>query len=363
MTLFVDCNNSKYNLVSTGESKPIANIFKNDRDAYNEKFSHSANLHAVVFKNLSNDTGNGLMIFIQSSKDPSKTIAHIRCTAQLPNSPCLLLKLNVPLNISLLESTKSKAKRILESIGLKIDSNSKEIAIKSISCGKMRKLLGKMDSELSLNKFKFGVAYLDRFDTSEQQMLANTIEDPATSREFTAFLNGLGQEINLKGWKKFSGGLDVSEESLTGYRAIYKKLFDDSELIFHVSPWLPQSLIDDDNNLERKRYFGNDTIVIIYSESLYAFEMQTLLSRQIQVVLFVRFLNRLQKFEIHVYSKLPGLSIENNPIYMDNKAEDFDKLALLLVTLERQCYNCEPLNEKLHYMRNFHLNQIVNKFI
>ena len=90
--------------------------------------------------------------------------------------------------------------------------------------------------------------------------------------------------------------------------------------------------------------------------------MGTLLSRQIQVVLFVKFVNRIQKFQVHVYSKRPGLFVEENPFYLDPQ-KDGPKLSKLITDLERQCYNNPPLIEKLFCMRNFYLNQLINKHL
>lgn len=359
MTLFVDCSNSEFSLITQGINIKEKNLFKRDRESVIDNFMDS-NALAVVFKDLP-EIGNGFMIF-KSAENNSKTIAHIRCTIQTAKSQCLLLKVNVSSN-SLLEGTKSKARRILESLSVKFDSKSVLI---SVSATKLKKAIIQIDSDLSLNRFKFGIAYLDRFDTSEQRMLANTIQDSRDSEGFSHFLQGLGTQINLQGWKGFAGGLDVSDELLTGEKAVYKKYSKESiEIIYHVAPWLPRSDSSyDENNLERKRHFGNDTVVIIYSESLYAFELETLLSQQIQVVCFVRFINRLQKYQIYFYSKLPNLTLETNPIYIDfEQPYDFEQFSQLLMSLERQCYETKPLVDKIYCMRNFHLTQIVNKFI
>lgn len=354
MTLFVDCSDSEFVSCKTGNFNH-ENLFKKDSDAFLEHFKDS-NFSAAVFKDFP-EIGNGLII-LKSPINSDKTIVHIRCTSQTSQSQCLFWKLDISLKSSLLESGKSKIKRVFEALDVKFDD---KMVLKTVSSKKIKKLIQKMDSELNLNRFKFGVAYLDRFDTSEDQMLSNTIEDSSTSEAFTNFLSGLGDEICLKGWKGFAGGLDVSEECLTGTRAIYKRE-KDAEIVYHIAPWLPQQSNHQNNNLERKRHYGNDTIVIIFSESLYAFELRTLLSRQIQVVLFVRFINRLQQYQIHVYSKVSDLVLEANPFYIECDG-DFDKFTKLLVSLERQCYNIFPLVDKLYCMRNFHLNQIINKTI
>lgn len=358
MTLFVNTSDSEFISCRTGKiTESDKNLFKRDNEAFLDHFKDSK-FYAVVFKNLP-DIGNGLIIF-KNLKTPDKTLIHIRCTSQTATScQCLCFKLDISLGNSFLESAQSKAKKILKLLGVTFDSNMTKFA--SISSRKIKKSMAKMDSDLTLNRFKFGVAYLDRFDTSEQQMLSNTIEDSSTSEAFSDFLRGLGDEICLNGWTGFAGGLDVSGECLTGQKAIHRKE-NDAEIIYHIAPWLPQSA-NNNMNLERKRHLGNDTIVIIFSESLYAFELQTLLSRQIQVVLFVRYINRLQKYQINIYSKLPNLLVEANPMYIEKIDSDFNMLTQLLISIERQCYQMHPFIEKLYCMRTFHLQQLINKYI
>lgn len=360
MTLFVDCSGSEFSLTKLNEYKSInKNIFQKDTETFQDNFKDSK-FHSVLFKNLK-DIGDGFMIF-KSIDDNKNTLIHIRCSVQGSSSNSIKVKLETKtiqsgtnnLFVTSSVSVKNKARNILEL--LNVDTSNS--ILQTVSSSKLKKMIVQMDSDLNLNRFKFGIAYLDRFDTSEQQMLSNTFQDSSTSEAFSNFLNGLGDRINLKGWKSFAGGLDVSDEGLTGDHAIYSKN-DSAEIIYHIVPWLPET--ETNNNLERKRHFGNDTIVIIYSESLYAFEMESILSRQIQVVLFVRFINRMQKFQIYIYSKQQSFQVDTNPFYIDF-SNDYSKLKALLVSLERQCYNNQPLIEKLVCMREFYIRQILNKF-
>lgn len=359
MTLFVDCSGSEFSLTKLKENNAInKNIFQNDTETFQENFKDSK-FHSVLFKNLK-DIGDGFMLF-KSIDDSKNTLIHLRCSIQGSSSNSIKVKLESKkiqsgannLFITSNASVKNKARNIFEL--LHVDTSNS--ILQAVSSSKLKKLITQMDSDLNLNRFKFGIAYLDRFDTSEQQMLSNTFRDSSTSEAFSNFLQGLGDRINLKGWKGFAGGLDVSDEKLTGDHAIYRKT-DSSEIIYHVVPWLPET-DETNNNLERKRHFGNDTIVIIYSESLYAFEMESLLSRQIQVVLFVRFINRIQKFQIYIYSKQQNFQVDANPFYIDFSNDSFTEL---LVSLERQSYNNQPLIEKLVCMREFYIRQILNKF-
>ena len=356
MTLFVNCSGSEFSLTKSKENKTInKSIFQKDTETFDENFKNSK-FHSVLFKNLK-DIGDGFMIF-KSIDDNKNTLIHLRCSVQGLSSNSIKVKLESKLIkshnlfVTSSSSVKAKARNIFEL--LHVDTSNS--ILQAVSSSKLKNLIIQMDSDLSLNRFKFGIAYLDRFDTSEEQMLANSFHDSSTSEAFSNFLQGLGDQINLKGWKGFAGGLDVSNEELTGDHAIYRKT-DSSEIIFHVVPWLPET--ETKNNLERKRHFGNDTIVIIFSESLYSFEMESLMSRQIQVVLFVRFISRIQKFQIYIYSKQQDFQVETNPFYINCSNDWFTEF---LVSLEKQCYNSQPLIEKLVCMREFHIRQIFTKF-
>jgi RAP1 GTPase activating protein 1 len=67
-------------------------------------------------------------------------------------------------------------------------------------------------------------------------------------------LEFLGEKIELKGWKKYRAGLDVSAGT-TGEHSIYT-VFKGYEVMFHVSTLLP-FYSNDKQQLERKRHIGN----------------------------------------------------------------------------------------------------------
>jgi len=81
------------------------------------------------------------------------------------------------------------------------------------------------------------------------------------SKEFDEFLTFLGDKIKLKGWKKFDGGLDCVEDR-TGTESLYT-IYENVELMFHVSTMLPY-VNDDDRNLQKKKFIGNDVVVIVF---------------------------------------------------------------------------------------------------
>ena len=65
-----------------------------------------------------------------------------------------------------------------------------------------------MEERQVIRSYKFGVGYLAKGQNTEAQMMTTKIEN--TSAEFRKFLNFLGETIELKNWKGYRAGLDVS---------------------------------------------------------------------------------------------------------------------------------------------------------
>ena len=85
------------------------------------------------------------------------------------------------------------------------------------------------------------------------------------SKELTEFLEFLADRITLKGWNRFRGGLDVSNDE-TGTETFYTTFNDDEfEIIFHVSTCLPYTN-DEPQQLQRKRHIGNDVVVVVFQD-------------------------------------------------------------------------------------------------
>jgi len=83
------------------------------------------------------------------------------------------------------------------------------------------------------------------------------------SPEYEEFLNLLGDKIELKGWQKHRGDLDVQRGN-TGTHSIYTE-WEGFHIMFHISTMLPFTE-DDDQQLSRKRLIGNDVSVIIFQD-------------------------------------------------------------------------------------------------
>ncbi|NWW04110.1 RPGP1 protein, partial [Oreocharis arfaki] len=95
--------------------------------------------------------------------------------------------------------------------------------------------------------------------TSEEELFGTTEESPA----FAEFLDVLGQRVQLRDFKGFRGGLDVTHGQ-TGSESVYCH-FRDKEIMFHVSTKLPYTE-GDAQQLQRKRHIGNDIVAIVFQD-------------------------------------------------------------------------------------------------
>ena len=87
---------------------------------------------------------------------------------------------------------------------------------------------------------KFGVIYAKKGQLTDDEFFSN--ESPCSTIDFENFLNLLGEKITLKGWDRYRGGLDV-HNNMTGTESVFT-LFEDHQIMFHVSTLLPFSTED-----------------------------------------------------------------------------------------------------------------------
>ncbi|KAJ1500450.1 hypothetical protein HMI54_010822, partial [Coelomomyces lativittatus] len=92
-----------------------------------------------------------------------------------------------------------------------------------------------LEEKMVTKTYKFGLAYLRDGQSTEAEMMSNSLEQVSTM--YTEFLSFLGDIIELKGWKAFRAGLDV-QNGLTGTHSVYTK-WKGFEFMFHVATYLP----------------------------------------------------------------------------------------------------------------------------
>lgn len=129
------------------------------------------------------------------------------------------------------------------------------------------------------NRFKFGILCVREGQTREEEMFRN---QTIPNSPFEDFLDFIGQRIALKGFDKFSGGLDTTDNT-TGAFSLYN-VWNGNEIMFHVSTLLPYSS-SNPQQVERKRHIGNDIVLIVFNEGVSKFVPSTVLSQFIHVII------------------------------------------------------------------------------
>jgi hypothetical protein len=209
-------------------------------------------------------------------------------------------------------------------------------------------------------QYKFGVLYVADGQTTEQEMFSNVKE----SELFKEFLSLLGDKIELKGWSKYKGGLDVSSDA-TGKYSIYTE-FLGYEIMFHVSTFLPFSK-EDPQQIERKRHLGNDVTIIVFKEGTQKFDPSALKSQFTHVYIVVEPFkkNDTLYYRLAVANKkaVPpyGPFLPDPPLFQPDK--DFrDFLLTKLINSERATLYAPAFKEKMERTRGDFFQEVVKKY-
>ncbi|XP_073967355.1 GTPase-activating Rap/Ran-GAP domain-like protein 3 isoform X3 [Choristoneura fumiferana] len=139
----------------------------------------------------------------------------------------------------------------------RIDKMPREV---KVSCAEIQKDVLLLEEQEGSVNFKVGVMFMKAGQRTDDEMLSNEFGDEKWDR----FLSLLGDQIRLKGWNRFRGGLDVKGD-MTGLYSVYT-MHQGHEIMFHVSTLLPFSK-DNKQQLERKRHIGNDIVNIIFTDA------------------------------------------------------------------------------------------------
>ncbi|CAJ1062477.1 rap1 GTPase-activating protein 2 [Xyrichtys novacula] len=142
--------------------------------------------------------------------------------------------------------------------------------------------------------FKFGILYQKEGQLTEEDILSNNTE----SEEFKEFLSVLGETVELQGFTRFRGGLDVCHGQ-TGSEAVYTS-FHGREIMFHVATKLPFTE-GDPQQLQRKRHIGNDIVALVYQEGQTPFLSDVIKSHFLHCFLVVRRIQRPEEEDKTVY--------------------------------------------------------------
>jgi RAP1 GTPase activating protein 1 len=143
--------------------------------------------------------------------------------------------------------------------------------------GKAFQDLMKQEQQDRMRQYRFGVIRQKYGQVTEDEMLCN-----GSSDEFEEFLALLGERVHLRSHKGFKGGLNGLHNEFSYYRAEGAM-----EIMWHVAPFLQS---EEDGCLGKKRYIGNDCVVIVFQDSACSnpFPAGCIVSKFVHVVIVVR---------------------------------------------------------------------------
>ncbi|RKP09363.1 hypothetical protein THASP1DRAFT_14391 [Thamnocephalis sphaerospora] len=137
-----------------------------------------------------------------------------------------------------------------------------------------RRAIGILDRTPVVDFHKVGVVYVGPGETTEQQILSNSVG----SSKYARFLDSLGELIRLKGCRDvYTGGLDTEMDLDGAYAYYWREAI--TQLIFHAATLMPTDLERDPHCLSKKRHIGNDFVTIVYNDSGLPYAFDTLPSQ------------------------------------------------------------------------------------
>ena len=134
-----------------------------------------------------------------------------------------------------------------------------------------RRAINSFDRKDIVDGHKIGVIYIDKGQTTEADILANT----GGSADYQCFLTGLGTRVALRAAQFNTQGLhcDVDGEYTYAWRDRV------TEIVYHVATMMPTDLNTDPGCINKKRHIGNDFVNIVFNRSNLPFDFDTIPSQ------------------------------------------------------------------------------------
>ncbi|KAG0212416.1 Rap/ran-GAP protein [Mortierella sp. GBA30] len=167
-------------------------------------------------------------------------------------------------------------------------------AITQQAASKLKKVQNNQHFEMELAKFdetmlrfnyKFGVLLVHPGQTREEDWFSNQMTSSPNFQEFLES-GALGQKVVLKGFQRFSAGLDTRLGEAGKY-SYYDTWGEGFEIMYHVSTLLPYNTIDR-QQIQRKRHIGNDIVCIIFVDGDQPFIPNAIKSQFLHIFLVIR---------------------------------------------------------------------------
>ncbi|KNC49064.1 uncharacterized protein AMSG_11843 [Thecamonas trahens ATCC 50062] len=151
--------------------------------------------------------------------------------------------------------------------------------VEAVSYEMERALCTIENGEPELN-FKLGVLYAREGQVDENDMFGNKDGSPA----FREFLEQIGERVRLKGYSGYCAQLDTKYDK-SGLHS-YRTSAGGYEVMFHVSTELQYDPTDD-QYIQRKRFIGNDIVVIVFVDGPTTYATQTMKSQYTNILVVV----------------------------------------------------------------------------
>ncbi len=169
---------------------------------------------------------------------------------------------------------------------------------------------------------RVGVLYFPKGVREENAVFKST-----GSPDLYEFMDMLAERVRLQGWQKYAGGLNTQNNS-TGFESYYTE-FLGFDIMFHVN-----SLLEDDGSeqqLSRKRFIGNDLVVIIFLEGEEPFDASMITSQMCHTFIVVKKISsKPTRYRISVVAKA-GVPAFSPFLPFPNEFEKSDKLRQFLL--------------------------------
>lgn len=132
-----------------------------------------------------------------------------------------------------------------------------------------KRAISAFDRNDTVDGHKVGFIYIGNNQTSEAEILANTMGSEA----YYTCLRGLGTEVRLKDAVFNTQGLDRVSDADGQHTYAWRDRI--TEIIFHVTTLMPTDIKLDPQCVNKKRHIGNDFVNIIYNDSGLPFRFET----------------------------------------------------------------------------------------
>ncbi|KAG0305356.1 hypothetical protein BGZ98_004263 [Dissophora globulifera] len=239
-------------------------------------------------------------------------------------------------------------------------------ALEPCSHPEFPKALVQLEERQIIQSYKFGIYQLLPGQTLERQGLANP-RDTCTP-DFMDFVSWLGDPIQLRGWTGYRAGLDVNGDT-TGDTSIFTQ-WNDYQIMFHCAPFMPFNP-NDDQQIERRRFIGNDIVIIIFKEKDddEQFDFTSVRSRQNHVICIVRPIPsssssncKSYRVTIAVKDGIRNFPPTDFPLLLQRDDAARDLLLLKLIAGERAAYKAKAFATQIVRTREALIRDVIEKY-